>query len=160
MTVSVTSGKDSANRPNENSVSLSLLGHTGPSNLNVSRRDRPCHARACLREYLAGIVVLFCLTFLVNSSHASVFVGTTTDVIVQPSPTTPGAIRISIIVPNPPAPCPSIGAYAYEYSGTDLGKTWTALLLAAQTATRQVQIDGTGASDQYGVEVVSVLRLF
>jgi hypothetical protein len=65
-----------------------------------------------------------------------------------------------MILPTSVSPCAYASAYAYEYSGTDLGKTWTALLLAAQSATKQVQIDGTGTCDQYGVEIVSVVRLF
>jgi hypothetical protein len=69
-------------------------------------------------------------------------------------------MRISIILPTSVSLCGNPSACAYEYSGTDLGKTWTALLLAAQTATRTVKIDGTGACDQYGVEIVSVVRLF
>lgn len=77
------------------------------------------------------------------------------DVAIQSSPTALRAIRVSVILPSAVPSCSNSDPFDYYYSDANLGKTWTVLLLAAQEATREVAIDGTGTCDRYGDALLS-----
>lgn len=101
-----------------------------------------------------GLVSLICAPVF-----ASTYTGAVQTVIVQASSS--GGTRVSILTSAATA-CPSYnGSFAFEFAGTSgPGASWLAGLYAAKAAGAEVAIYGTGACDQYGVEVVNYIYFY
>ena len=81
------------------------------------------------------------------------------DVRLNPSTTTAGSARVSILLSGT-TNCAG-GWYAFEYpdsgSGAAMGKAWLASALSALANGRSLTIAGTGACDSFGIEIVSYI---
>ena len=105
---------------------------------------------------LTGIA---CSTAAAPAAYATTYTGQVTGVQSQPSPTTPGNIRVSIQVTLTTG-CTGYGGmwYSYDLPPGPAASMYGAILLAAMNAGRSVVIFGSGSCDSYNVETVNAIE--
>ena len=93
-------------------------------------------------------------------AYATTYTGEVTGLQSQPSPNTPGNIRVSIQVTLTTG-CSGFGGkwYSYDLPGGPAASMYGAILLAALQTGRQVIITGSGTCDSYNVEMVSAIEV-
>jgi hypothetical protein len=100
------------------------------------------------------IFVISALAFT-SAAQASAYTGTLQEVLSSASPTTSGNIRVSIHTGNTTSCTGFTGWYSFDVPDSGVGSMWEATLLAALMAGKSIVINGGGACDPYGLEIVS-----
>lgn len=109
---------------------------------------------------LSKVVLLALLSATASQVLASTFDGTIDEVVIGPSPTQSGYIRIGVIVAAHGSLCDNPFAFGYEFSNNNIvGKTWIAAFMAAKVSGQRVHVNGTGTCDQYDVEYIYSMHL-
>jgi hypothetical protein len=92
-------------------------------------------------------------------AYSTTYTGQIIGVQSQPSPTTPGNIRVSIQI-TLVAGCNGFGGqwYSYDLPAGPAANMYGAILLAAINTGRSVVISGSGNCDLYNVETVNAIE--
>ena len=112
------------------------------------------------REIQLSLIALSSLaSTTVPIANASTYTGYILGVESQPSPTTSGNVRVSILVSGTTS-CTGVGGnwYSYDLPAGPTAGMYGATLLAVFTSGGQVLIGGTGTCDPYGIETVAYIR--
>jgi hypothetical protein len=105
----------------------------------------------------ASRFLMLLLTATSSIGVASTITGTVLDVRVNASTTTPGNVRVGVLIPGTTS-CSVDEWYSFEYpdsgAGAATGKVWTSQLLVALASGRSVTVAGTGTCDSFGLETI------
>ena len=88
------------------------------------------------------------------AAYPSTYTGPLQQVLSQVSQTTPGNTRVSIFTGAVTSCSGYPGVYSFDLPSASALSTWTATLLSAIAAGKNVTINGSGTCDQWGIETV------
>lgn len=114
--------------------------------------------RKRLRSATFGTAVLVVASVV----HASNYTGTVLKVVAQPSTIAPATqTRFSVLTATPQTTaCASQGStYSFDLSNTGLAAAYESILITALVSNMQVQINGSGVCDAFGIEEVQSVWL-
>lgn len=113
-----------------------------------------------MRKHVMMVMIASLLGVIVPVASAqttgSNYTGPVLDIRSQPSPTTPGNVRVSIETSGSSV-CTDAPWYSYDLPDGPVEKLWSAILLSALVSGRSVHIGGSGTCDAYNIETVSYI---